>query len=50
MWSVVGILLYIALRFDVAGGPVLVQGALMDVDDTTGRATAMRRIRERVIP
>ncbi len=36
------------VRFDVASGPVLVQGALIDVDDATGRATAIRRIRERV--
>lgn len=38
------------VRFDVAGGPVLVQGALVDVDDATGRATAITRVRERVTP
>ena len=36
------------VRFEVASGPVLVQGALVDVDATTGRATAIGRIRERV--
>ena len=35
-------------RFDVASGPVIVQGALVDVDSATGRASAVRRIRERV--
>jgi metallophosphoesterase (TIGR00282 family) len=38
------------VRFDVAGGPVLVQGAVVDVDDATGRATAIARVRERVTP
>ena len=38
------------VRFDVAGGPVLVQGALVDIDAETGRATAIARIRERVMP
>ena len=37
-------------RFEVASGPVLVQGALVEVDETSGRATAIRRIRERVAP
>jgi metallophosphoesterase (TIGR00282 family) len=36
------------VRFDVADGPVLVQGALVDVDEQTGRATAVSRVRERV--
>jgi metallophosphoesterase (TIGR00282 family) len=36
------------VRFDVAGGPVVVQGAIVDVDETTGRATAITRIQERV--
>ena len=35
-------------RFDVASGPVIVQGAFIDVEPTTGRATAVRRLRERV--
>src|SRR3989442_3415136 len=35
-------------RFEVASGPVLVQGVLIDVDEGTGRATAIRRVRERV--
>ncbi len=38
------------VRFDVAGGPVLVQGALLDIDDTSGHATAVTRVRERVTP
>jgi metallophosphoesterase (TIGR00282 family) len=37
-------------RFDVAGGPVLVQGALVDADETTGRARAIRRVHELVEP
>jgi metallophosphoesterase (TIGR00282 family) len=36
------------VRFDVAGGPVLVQGALVEVDESTGRARSITRIRERV--
>jgi metallophosphoesterase (TIGR00282 family) len=35
-------------RFEVASGPVIVQGALIDVDPGSGRATAIRRVRERV--
>jgi len=35
-------------RFEVAPGPDIVQGAMIDVDSTTGRATAIRRLRERV--
>jgi metallophosphoesterase (TIGR00282 family) len=34
-------------RFEVASGPVLVQGALIDVEPATGRAAAIRRVRER---
>jgi metallophosphoesterase (TIGR00282 family) len=36
------------VRFEVASGPVLVQGAIIDVATETGRATAIQRIRERV--
>ena len=36
-------------RFEVAGGPVVVQGVLIDVDEMNGRAVAIRRIRERVL-
>ncbi len=36
------------VRFDVASGPVLVQGAMIDVDEASGRATAITRVRERV--
>jgi metallophosphoesterase (TIGR00282 family) len=35
-------------RFEVASGPVLVQGAIVEVDEVSGRATAIRRLRERV--
>ena len=35
-------------RFEVASGPVIVQGAIIDVDPTTGRASGIRRVRERV--
>jgi hypothetical protein len=38
------------VRFEVAGGPVLVQGATIDVDEGTGRATSITRVRERVNP
>jgi metallophosphoesterase (TIGR00282 family) len=37
-------------RFEVASGPVLVQGLLIDVDEHSGRAAAVRRVRERVVP
>ena len=33
-------------RFEVADGPVLVQGVIVDVDETTGRARAIRRFQE----
>jgi len=35
-------------RFDLASGTVLVQGGIVDVDEASGRATAIRRLRERV--
>src|SRR5205809_7886598 len=35
-------------RLEVASGPALVQGALIEVDGATGRATAISRVRERV--
>jgi metallophosphoesterase (TIGR00282 family) len=34
-------------RFDVPGGPALLCGIVADLDPTTGRATAVRRIQER---
>ena len=34
-------------RFDVAAGPVIVQGFLVDIDESGGRATAARRLQER---
>ncbi|TMB41270.1 MAG: TIGR00282 family metallophosphoesterase [Deltaproteobacteria bacterium] len=36
------------VRFEVAAGPVLVQGAVIEVDETSGRAHSVRRVRERV--
>jgi metallophosphoesterase (TIGR00282 family) len=36
------------VRFEVASGPVLVQGAVVEVDAQSGRALGIRRIRERV--
>lgn len=33
-------------RFEVAGGPVLVQGAIMEVDETSGRSRSIQRIQE----
>ena len=35
-------------RFDVAAGAVLVQGAIIDVDEASGHALSIRRIRERI--
>lgn len=37
-------------RFDVATGRVLLQGALIDIDGATGRATAIQRISEPLDP
>jgi metallophosphoesterase (TIGR00282 family) len=36
------------VRFEVAQGPVLVQGMLLDIDGTGGRTVSVRRVRERV--
>ena len=36
------------VRFDVAPGPVMVQGAVVEIDQETGRATSIVRLRERV--
>ncbi|HZP43605.1 MAG TPA: TIGR00282 family metallophosphoesterase [Candidatus Binatia bacterium] len=35
-------------RFDVAAGPVIVQGVVIDVDERSGRATAIRRVQQRI--
>ena len=35
-------------RFEVASGPVLVQGALVDVEEQSGRATAIERVQRLV--
>lgn len=35
-------------RFDLAGGPVLLQGALLTIDPATGKATEIQRIRRRM--
>ena len=37
------------VRFEVASGPTLVQGAIVDIDGASGRALGIRRIRERVV-
>jgi metallophosphoesterase (TIGR00282 family) len=37
------------IRFDVASGPVLVQGAVIDIDESSGKARAIRRVRERFV-
>jgi calcineurin-like phosphoesterase len=37
-------------RFEVADGPVIVQGALIDVDEVTGRATDIRRFQDVIEP
>jgi len=39
-------LTHMPVKFEVAKGPVVVQGALVDVDAATGRATGIRRVRE----
>jgi metallophosphoesterase (TIGR00282 family) len=36
------------VRFEVATGPAILQGALVDVDEATGHATAIRRLQQRV--
>lgn len=36
------------VRFDVAAGPVIVQGALVDVDEASGKASAIQRFQEHV--
>lgn len=35
-------------RFDLAGGPVLVQGAMVEVDPAAGRAVGIHRVRQRM--
>lgn len=35
-------------RFEVASGPTLVQGAIVDIDETTGRATAIERVQRTI--
>ncbi len=41
-------LTHMPTKFDVAGGVVMVQGAIVDVDPGTGRASSVRRVQERV--
>ena len=36
------------VRFEVASGPAILQGALVDVDEATGHATGIRRLQQRV--
>ena len=38
---------HMPVKFEVAGGPVVVQGAVVDIDPETGRARGIRRLRER---
>ena len=37
-------LTHMPVKFEVAGGPVVVQGALVDIDPENGRAVAIRRL------
>lgn len=39
-------LTHMPVRFEVAGGPVVVQGALLNVDPETGRAQSIRRLQD----
>lgn len=41
-------LTHLPVRFETATGPTLVQGAVITLDDSTGRATAIERIQELV--
>jgi len=34
------------VKFEVAVGPVIVQGPLVDIDPVSGRATALRRVQQ----
>jgi calcineurin-like phosphoesterase len=34
------------VRFEVGGGPTLLQGVVVDVDEDTGRARSIERIRQ----
>ena len=34
------------IRYDVGGGPPLLQAVAIDIDEITGRARGIRRIRE----
>ena len=34
------------IRFEVASGPVLLQGAILDIDESTGRARGIRRVQQ----
>ena len=34
-------------RFEVAGGPILLQGVFVDVEPATGRANAIRRLQQK---
>ncbi len=40
-------LTHMPVRFEVASGPVVVQGVIVEVDAETGRATAITRVQER---
>jgi metallophosphoesterase (TIGR00282 family) len=38
------------VKFEVAGGPVALMGALIEIDETTGRARSVERVRESYLP
>jgi calcineurin-like phosphoesterase len=38
--------LHMPVKFEVASGPTLLQGALVDVDPATGQALSIRRLRD----
>jgi metallophosphoesterase (TIGR00282 family) len=40
-------LTHMPVKFEVAGGPVMVQGAIVDIDSDSGRATGIKRVQER---
>jgi metallophosphoesterase (TIGR00282 family) len=40
-------LTHMPVKFEVASGPVLVQGVIVDIDPETGRATGIERVQER---
>jgi metallophosphoesterase (TIGR00282 family) len=41
-------LTHMPAKFDTAGGPAIVQGAVVDIDESTGLARSVRRVQEHV--